>query len=90
MDSVEISYQEFENSSDKTIMIDGKLFYKIVSSCCFHITGRKQSVLSLVPSPDMPVSDKNLYQDEYGNHFTIDGFQFVLLYYNKIEKVASP
>lgn len=73
MSPVEKAYQEYKLRNDKTRIIDGKLYYRIVLSEFFNLTGYENGYLLVVPSPDMPQEKSAVYQDENGNHFRLGG-----------------
>ncbi len=73
MSPVEKAYQEYKQRSDKTKIINGKLYYRIVLSEFFNLTGLENGYLLVIPSPDMPQEISAVYQDENGNHFTFGG-----------------
>ncbi len=73
MSPIEKAYQEYHQRSDKTRVINGKLYYRIVCSEFFNLTGLEDGYLLVVPSPDMPQDKNAVYQDENGNHFTLGG-----------------
>ena len=76
MSLVEKAYEKFKNSKEQTKVINEKLYFQIIWSDYIDITGRKQGILSIVPSPDMPKLKNAIYQDENGNHFSFTGFHF--------------
>ena len=73
MSPIEKAYQEYKLRNDKTKTINGKLYYRIVCSDFFNITGKENGYLLVVPSPDMPQKKNAIYEDENGNHFTLGG-----------------
>ena len=77
MSPVEKAYQEYKLRNDKTKIIDGKLYYRIVMSEFFNLTGYENGYLLVVPSPDMPQEKNAIYQDENGNHFTFGGHNHI-------------
>lgn len=86
MSHVEKAYQEFLKRNDKTKVIDGKTYYRIVCSNFFQYNNKKTGYLSVVPSPDMKKQTDVVYQDEKGNHFIFKGFQFIRFVGGKIPK----
>ena len=54
MSPVEKAYQIYKQRSDKTKIINGKLYYRIVLSEFFNLTGLENGHLLVVPSPDIP------------------------------------
>ena len=73
MSTVEKAYQEYKQRTDRTKIINGKLYYRIVLSEFFNLTGYENGYLLVIPSPDMPQEHNAVYQDENGNHFTFGG-----------------
>ena len=79
MSPIEKAYQEFKQRNDKTKIIVGKIYYRIVCSDFFYITGREKGYLLVVPSPDMPQFKNAIYQDENGTISRLAGvITFVL------------
>ena len=77
MSPIERAYQKFKQRNDKTKVINGKIYYRIVWSDYFNLTGRDRGLLSVVPSPDMPKKADAVYQDENGNHFSFGGMHHI-------------
>lgn len=77
MSPVEEAYQEYKQRTDRTKMINGKLYYRIVLSDFFNLTGLENGYLLVIPSPDMPQKKDAVYQDEKGNHFTFCGHNHI-------------
>lgn len=73
MSPVEKAFQEYKQRNDKTKIINGKIYYRIVLSEFFNLTGFENGYLLVVPSPDMPQENGAIYQDENGNHFMLGG-----------------
>ena len=73
MSPVEKAYEEYKQRNDKTKRMDGRLYYRIVSSAVFELTGFEEGCLLVIPSPEMPQKKNAVYQDENGNHFVLGG-----------------
>lgn len=75
MTEIEKIYEEWLNRKDKTIEIDGHLYYRIVHSECFKLSAIKKEILCVVLSPDMPSG--KMFEDENGNHFIFGEYHHI-------------
>lgn len=75
MSEVTKAYEAWKLRNDKVIDVDGKLFYRIIWSDSFKLSGYDKEILCAVISPDMPKGKD--YEDENGNHFTFKGFNHI-------------
>lgn len=70
-------YENYKQKTDKTKIINGRLYYRIIHSDNVFFTAIKKEYLIVILSPEIEKHINELYEDENGNRFVLTGFHHI-------------